>query len=283
VDRIRVHQLWLQGRAAIPPDLLRSMGTWVDAVGARPDYDYCLWDDGAIRALLRRIPLPRIRPIYESLPEHLLGIRADIARLVVLFHFGGLYADADTRVLRPELVLDHFARALLVERTAVVIGTADLNGCTRWWIEATRRPSNFLIGCRERSSFIATYLERIADDFEARGLREALALAGRWSRYESRRITKRWTGPKKLRAVLREARRGANHARLTPVGFVACGRQRCFPGAAVAHDYESSWYPRSRFWTAVRGRALHSFLAMPLDGGVMVALLWALVLVAFRR
>jgi hypothetical protein len=252
------------------------MQTWTDAIRMRPGYEYCFWDDRSIRDLLSRTPFPRIRPIYESLPEHLYGIRSDIARLLVLFRFGGLYADADTRVLRPECLLDHFERALLVDRSDVVVGTADLHGYTRWWIEATRRPSNFLIGCREASPLIGRYLESIADDFEVRGLRRVLEGGERWSRNDCRRITKTWTGPKKLRTLLRSTPPGSGSARLTPVGFVACGRQKCFHAAAVAHDYESNWYPRSRFWTSVRERALYALLATPLDACIIAALLWAL-------
>jgi hypothetical protein len=209
VPTIYVHQIWLQGRAAIPPDIRLSMQTWVEATKRRSTYRYAFWDDALIRDLLPRIAFPRIRAIYERVPEHLHGIRADIARLVILFHFGGLYADADTRVLRPEPLLDHFEKALLADRDDAVVGTADVCGCTRWWIAAARRPSNFLLGCSDRSEFIAAYLHSIVHDFDTRRILDELVRLDAWPWFDSRRTTQHWTGPEKMRRVMRASRHPA--------------------------------------------------------------------------
>jgi hypothetical protein len=280
VNTIHVHQIWLQGRAAIPGEVARSMRTWVEATRRRHSFAHVLWDDAAIRALLPHVGVPGIAALYERVPERLYGIRADIARLVVLFHVGGIYADADTRVLRPEPLLDHFARALADDGDDAIVGVADLRGLTRRWIEATRRPSNFLLGCRKGSAFVERYLRSVVDDGETRVIARHLARSGGWSRYGDRRITKRWTGPRKLRRLIGATPPGAA-VRLTPVGFVACGRQRCFPDAALAHDYRATWYRASRGWRRVRDAALTALLSTPLDacliGVALSALLWALV------
>ena len=66
---IRVHQIWLQGREAIPSDILPSMQTWIEATSTRRNYGYVFWDDQAIRELLAGTPVPRIAEIYERLPD----------------------------------------------------------------------------------------------------------------------------------------------------------------------------------------------------------------------
>jgi hypothetical protein len=284
VNTIHVHQIWLQGRAAIPDDVARAMRTWVEATRRRRPFQHVLWDDAGIRALLPHVAVPGIAAIYEGVPEHLYGIRADIARLVVLFHFGGLYADADTRVLRPEPLLDHFERALVVNGDDAVVGVADLRGMTRRWIEATRRPSNFLVGCREGSAFIERYLRSVVEDFETGAIARHLARSDAWSRHRDRRLTKRWTGPRKLRRLIGATPRGAVPVRLTPVGFVACGHQRCFPDAVLAHDYRASWYRASRSWRRIRDAGLSALLSTPLDacliGVALSVLAWAVVVSA---
>jgi hypothetical protein len=284
VNTIHVHQIWLQGRAAMPTDVAHAMRTWVDATRPRRTFQHVLWDDAGIRALLPHVAFPGIAAVYERVPERLYGIRADIARLVVLFHFGGIYADADTRVLRPEALLDHFERALAVDGDDAVVGVADLRGMTRKWIEATRRPSNFLLGCRKGSAFIERYLRSVAEDSETRPIARHLARSDGWSRHRDRRITKRWTGPRKLRRLIGTTPRGVAPVRLTPVGFVACGHQRCFPDAVLAHDYSAAWYRASRGWRRVRDAALSGLLRTPLDacliGVALSALVWVIAISA---
>jgi hypothetical protein len=205
-------------------------------------------------------------------------MRADIARLAVLFHCGGLYADADTRVLRAGPLLDYFEQALLVEDADAVVGTACLPGYMRRWVEATRRPSNILLGCRRGSPFVAEYLHRVVRDFDALRIAERLASPDRRSWLELRRLTMRWAGPQQLRRLIASPGGAGGRVRLTPVGFVACGRQRCFPDAVLAHDYRATWYRASPAWRAARDIALYTFLRTPLDACIVGAFLAALCL-----
>jgi hypothetical protein len=250
----------------------------VEATEGRATYRYRLWDDASIRALLLRSALPQIGTIYEALPEELYGMRADLARLVILFQLGGLYADADTRVLKPAALLDYFERSLLADGVDAVVGGVDLAGYTRRWVAATHRPSNFLLGARQGSPFIAEYLRMVGHDFEALRIRRRLAGTGRWSRFDQRRATKRWAGPKQLRRLIGSMQGGSSGVRLTPVGFVACGYQRCYPDAAVAHDYRSSWYRASPAWRITRDATLYAFLRTSFDAWIIAALLGALCL-----
>jgi hypothetical protein len=267
VQTIVVHQIWLQGRAAMPPDIFSAVESWRAATDAT-GHQHRLWDDASIRALLPDVGMPAIRAIYERLPEALRGIRADIARLVVLFQCGGLYADADTRPLNPPVLFAHVASALRDGADAVV-GTADLH------VGAIRRPSNFLLTCPRRSPFVRAYLESIVRDFDRLRIGDRLGGAGP---LDARRLTKSWTGPRKLRALLRS---GDDRwtVRLTPVGFVASARQTCFADAVVAHDYRGDWYDKSKAWTAVRDRALHALLDAPLDRCLFLLVAIALLVV----
>lgn len=270
MQTIRVHQIWLQGKAAIPKDISTSMQSWIEATKGRDAYEYVFWDDASIRDLLQAISLPGVMAIYNRVPKKLHGIHADIARLAILFSFGGLYADADTRVLRPNLLLDYFERALQHEGHDVVVGTADLCGVTRRWIAATRTPSNFLLACRSGSPFIGTYLRSIVKDFEALRLGDDLDQADGWSRSDQFRFTQRWTGPQKLRRLLKWQSKGVE---MTPVGFIASSYQKCFPKAALAHDYKGNWYPSSKIWKGIRDRALCCFLGTPWDALIAVLVL----------
>jgi glycosyl transferase-like sugar-binding protein len=267
VETIVVHQIWLQGRTAMPPDVLSSVESWCAATDAS-GHEHRLWDDASIRALLPDVGIPAVRGIYERLPEALRGVRADIARLVVLFQFGGLYADADTRPLNPHALFEHFESALR-DGVDAVVGTADLH------VGAIRRPSNFLLACPPRSRFVRAYLESIARDFDRLRIGDRLATIGL---LDVRRLTKSWTGPRKLRKLLRAG--GDSWAiRLTPVGFVASARQTCFADAVLAHDYRADWYDKSKAWTVVRDRALHALLDASLDRCIVLLVAIALLVV----
>jgi hypothetical protein len=257
------------------------MESWIEATTLSDRYEYRFWDDDSIRELLPRVALPKIQAIYERLPETLHGIRADIARLVVLFHFGGVYADADTRVLKARALLDHFEAALRCGAD-VVVGTADLHGCTRRWIEAMRRPSNFLLGSAPGSAFIGRYLASISNDFERLRIGDKLRRIENRSPFYILRLTKAWTGPRKLRTLLRSTGRPST-IRLTPVGFVASGYQKCFPDAVLAHDYKASWYPKSKKWAAVRDWTVYSLLSAPLDAWILGLGLSSLLLLLASR
>lgn len=260
----------------MPPDIQASVETWRAATHAG-GHEHRVWDDASIRALLVEASFPAIRAIYERLPDAARGIRADIARLVVLFRFGGLYADADTRVLEPHALFEYFESALRDGADAVV-GTTDVNGSRRW-IDAVRRPSNFVLACPRGSRFVRAYLESIARDFATLRFADRIGVC---SRLRVRRLTKSWTGPRKLRALLRSGGEPWT-IRLTPVGFVASGGQTCFTDAALAHDYKSDWYDKSRVWQALRAWSLSALLDAPLDRGIGVLIALSVLAVLAMR
>lgn len=79
--------------------------------------------------------------------------------------------------------------------------------------------------------------------------------------------------------VLRAAPRSNDVVR-TPLGFVASGRQRCFPHAALAHEYRSGWYRASRIRKSLRDWALDALLGTRLEAvAIAIAVLLLLLLV----
>lgn len=84
-----IHQIWI-GPAKCPDRFLK---TWsVDYIGANPDYQYILWDDDKINKLMSFNT--NIKKIYTAEPTY-YG-KADIARYVILYYYGGIYIDADS-------------------------------------------------------------------------------------------------------------------------------------------------------------------------------------------
>jgi mannosyltransferase OCH1-like enzyme len=85
-----LHQIWLGPRPV--PSVWTE--TWREA---NPDFDYRLWDEGAVDELgLRNEDVYR-----RYMAEDLYDGAADVARIEILFRFGGVYADADSVALRP--------------------------------------------------------------------------------------------------------------------------------------------------------------------------------------
>lgn len=84
-----IHQIWIG--TAKKPD--RYMKTWYeDYVNQYPHYTYQFWDDNSIDNLLNYNS--NIKRIYD-LETTMFG-KADIARYLILYYFGGIYIDADS-------------------------------------------------------------------------------------------------------------------------------------------------------------------------------------------
>ena len=84
-----IHQIWIG--PAKKPD--RYMKTWYeDYVNQYPNYTYYFWDDNSINNLLNYNN--DIKYIYD-LEKTMFG-KADIARYLILYYFGGIYIDADS-------------------------------------------------------------------------------------------------------------------------------------------------------------------------------------------
>ena len=85
-----IHQTWRNER--IPQMFLENIKTFVKH---NPTWQYYLWTDDSARALIRDY-YPWLLPVWDGISYNRFNIRrADALRYVVLYHYGGIYADLD--------------------------------------------------------------------------------------------------------------------------------------------------------------------------------------------
>jgi mannosyltransferase OCH1-like enzyme len=96
-----IHQSWKVEQ--VPDRWLAYQQSWRKH---HPDYEYRLWTDDANRAFVEQI-FPELLPAYDGY-RHPIS-RADLARYLVVCHYGGIYADLDCEALKPldDLIAGH--------------------------------------------------------------------------------------------------------------------------------------------------------------------------------
>lgn len=94
-----IHQTWKT------PDIPRGFAAYVASWRRfNPGWRYMLWTDRDCRSFVRD-RYPGLLELYDSYSSSIN--RADVARYLLLHHYGGLYADLDTECLRPLDALLH--------------------------------------------------------------------------------------------------------------------------------------------------------------------------------
>ncbi|KAL3867272.1 hypothetical protein ACJMK2_044486 [Sinanodonta woodiana] len=88
-----LHQTWKDTQ--IPRKLMSWVKSWVTI---NPNWEYYLWTDQTARDLINERH-PKFLPVFDSYSENIR--RADSLRYVVLYEFGGVYADMDVECLKP--------------------------------------------------------------------------------------------------------------------------------------------------------------------------------------
>ena len=88
-----IHQTWKDQR--VPASLAQYQESWKRL---NPEWEYRLWTDADNDALVRD-EFPSLLDLYGSLPRAIH--RADFARVLYLWRFGGLYVDLDIEALKP--------------------------------------------------------------------------------------------------------------------------------------------------------------------------------------
>jgi len=88
-----IHQTWKN--TDIPPAWLEAHQSWQFH---HPGWSHRLWTDQDNLDLVAA-EYPRLLEWYEALPYGIL--KADVARILILDHCGGVYSDLDTECLRP--------------------------------------------------------------------------------------------------------------------------------------------------------------------------------------
>jgi hypothetical protein len=102
-----IHQVAPANRSTWHPAWEQCQQTWIDFF---PGYEYKMWTDSDVHALIAT-NYAALLPLYLSYDADIK--RYDIARYVILFHHGGVYADMDVQVVRP------FAELVPVGRVGV--------------------------------------------------------------------------------------------------------------------------------------------------------------------
>lgn len=92
-----IHQMWLPNWSQSPLDVRRTRQEWC---GYNPEWTYMFWDRLKVTSLIRD-KYPEFTEVWEDLESERIIKMADFARLLVLYHFGGLYVDMDLSPLKP--------------------------------------------------------------------------------------------------------------------------------------------------------------------------------------
>jgi inositol phosphorylceramide mannosyltransferase catalytic subunit len=93
-NKIILHQIWYQGK--VPSKYRNIQQEWEQHYKDKKDTDYMLWNKDGIKQLLDNYP--KIRTFYDNLPHMIQKI--DVAKYVILYHYGGIYIDMDVKFLR---------------------------------------------------------------------------------------------------------------------------------------------------------------------------------------
>ncbi len=90
----QIHQIWV-GSKKISNNLLNASKSWKRY---NPDYSYRLHKTKDCVDLISK-HYPQYLNIYESL--YLPVQKADLVRYIIIYHYGGIYADLDTSAIKP--------------------------------------------------------------------------------------------------------------------------------------------------------------------------------------
>ncbi|XP_060563534.1 uncharacterized protein LOC132722927 [Ruditapes philippinarum] len=134
-----IHQIFFYETSSHLPDkLVKAKNSWIQY---HPNYTYTLWNKTSIKSLLER-EYPFLRKLYDSYGNWVR--RADVARYLVLYHYGGWYVDMDVACRRSVRTLEQEAQEL--NKTAILRLTEPVGF------------SNDFIGISERHPFLFSVL-----------------------------------------------------------------------------------------------------------------------------
>ncbi len=85
-----IHHIWV-GKKEISAEYKHYMQTWINS---HPDWEYKLWTDADVDSF----PWQNKELFLECTNP---GMKSDIWRYEILYHFGGLYVDTDMECIRP--------------------------------------------------------------------------------------------------------------------------------------------------------------------------------------
>ncbi|KAI9199485.1 nucleotide-diphospho-sugar transferase, partial [Polychytrium aggregatum] len=109
-----IHQSWKN--QTLPKKFARWADSWKQH---HPDWIYILWTDEMNRDLVQR-EFPWFLSTYDALPHNIN--RADAARYLYMYQYGGVYADLDMECLRAMDAPVDEGEPALIDRGAALIG-----------------------------------------------------------------------------------------------------------------------------------------------------------------
>lgn len=92
-----IHQIWIPNWSQVPSNIKHTREAWVHL---NPTWEYKFWGQREVERLLNT-SFRFLKETWQSLGEHRIIKRADLARIMILQSEGGLYADMDLRPLIP--------------------------------------------------------------------------------------------------------------------------------------------------------------------------------------
>jgi len=147
-----------------------------------PDWEYRFWTDADLEAFVRD-EFPEFLDLYLGYPNNVQ--RADLARYMLLFRFGGVYADMDTDCLASFDALAGENRVILCEEPSLHWDQARLFGMDRLYFNGTMASPaghpfwKHVIDCAWDVRHVAA-----KDVVESTGPVMLTGAIGRWSRKE---------------------------------------------------------------------------------------------------
>ncbi len=141
------HQTWKTPH--LSTDLQELRQTWVRL---HPEWHHRFWSDPDAESFVRR-HYPKLLPLYEAYPMPVQ--RADMFRYLILYHFGGVYADVDFEALQ--------AMDSLLEGNSLILGREPerhtgwhgktLLLCNAWMAASRKHPfMRFVLDCLPEAS-----------------------------------------------------------------------------------------------------------------------------------
>ena len=85
-----IHQIWWQGFNNLPSIFKTYHQSWVKL---HPNWEIIIWDQKKVINLLKKY-YPKLLNLLENYPYMIQKI--DMAKYVILYHYGGFYVDMDT-------------------------------------------------------------------------------------------------------------------------------------------------------------------------------------------
>jgi mannosyltransferase OCH1-like enzyme len=134
-----LHQLWLSPDAQeIPDDITKNVTAWKFF---HPQLNHCLWR-GEVYDVIQDVDGVEVAAAMRAC--RLLAMRADLARLALVYNFGGFWSDLKNRPLRPFLEgLREHALLLTEHAPKPLERDADLPFCNVFFGAIPRHPVVF--------------------------------------------------------------------------------------------------------------------------------------------